>query len=114
MRHRSQTTSRISGVVAALGLLLLAGYAAWAAPSPVAVEVKEFKFKPESITVAVGTTVTWRNGDEEPHTITSTDGVFRSSVLLRDARFSYTFTKPGTYQYFCSVHPHMRADVVVR
>jgi plastocyanin len=90
------------------------GLAAGAAPTPVTVEVKEFKFKPASIVVAPGTTVTWRNGDEEPHTITSTDGVFRSSALESAGHFSYTFTKPGTYHYFCSIHPHMRADVVVR
>jgi plastocyanin len=114
VRSRSDATLRIGGGLVALGLLLAAGYVAWAAPSPVTVEVKEFKFKPESITVALGTTVTWRNGDEEPHTITSTDGVFRSSALESAGRFSYTFTKPGTYHYFCAIHPHMRADVVVR
>jgi len=114
VRSRSDATLRIGGGLVALGLLLVAGYAAWAAPSPVTVEVKEFKFKPESITVALGTTVTWRNGDEEPHTIMSTDGVFRSSALESAAHFSYTFTKPGTYHYFCTIHPHMRADIVAR
>jgi plastocyanin len=97
-----------------LAVLLVAGYAAWAAPSPVTVEVKEFKFKPEAISVARGTTVTWLNGDEEPHTIASTDGVFRSSALESGDRFSYTFSKPGTYHYFCAIHPHMRADVIVQ
>lgn len=84
------------------------------APNPVTVEVKEFKFEPESITLARGTTVTGRNADEEAHTITSTDRVFRPSVLERADRFSYTFTKPGTYHYFCSLHPRMRADIVVK
>ena len=106
--------SRTGGWLATLALVLVGGYAAWAAPAPVTVEVKEFKFRPESLTVAPGTTVTWRNGDEDPHTITSTEGVFQSPALVNADRFSYTFTKPGTYHYFCKIHPHMRADVVVR
>ena len=89
-------------------------YTAWAAPAPVTVEVKEFKFTPGSVTVSPGTTVTWRNTDETPHTITSTDGVFGSSALENAGTFAYTFTKAGTYHYFCKLHPHMRADVVVR
>jgi plastocyanin len=100
--------------LAVLAIVLLGSYAGWAAPKPVAVDVKEFKFTPASITVAPGTTVTWRNGDEEPHTVISTDGVFKSSALESGARFSYTFSKPGTYHYICSLHPHMQADVIVR
>ena len=115
MRSRSgAATSRIGSGLALLAVVLLAGYAAWAAPSPVTVEVKEFKFRPEAISIAPGTTVTWLNDDEEPHTIASTDGIFRSSALESGGRFSYTFGKPGTYHYFCAIHPHMRADVVVR
>jgi plastocyanin len=95
-------------------VLLVAGYAAWAAPRAITVEVKEFKFEPASITVAPGTVVTWRNGDEELHTITSTDGLFKSSALENAGSFSYTFAKPGTYHYFCTIHPHMRADIIVR
>jgi plastocyanin len=113
VRSRRGATLRIGGGLAALAMLL-AGYAAWAAPSPVTVEMKEFKFKPGLVTVAAGTTVTWRNDDEEPHTVTSTDGVFRSSALESEGRFSFTFSKPGTYHYFCSIHPHMRADVIVQ
>jgi len=114
VRSRCGATSRIGSGLALLAAVLLTGYAAWAAPSPVTVEVKEFKFTPEAITVAPGTTVTWLNGDEEPHTISSTDGVFRSSALESRGRFSYTFSKPGTYHYFCAIHPHMRAEVIVR
>ena len=95
-------------------LVLVGGYVAWAATPPATVEVKQFKFMPGSVTVAPGTTVTWHNGDESPHTVTSTDGVFGSGGLDRDERFSYTFTRPGTYHYFCKLHPNMRADVVVR
>lgn len=114
MEDRNRTSWRIGGALAALVVLSMVGYAAWAAPTAVTVEAKEFRFTPASITVTPGTTVTWRNGDESPHTVTSTDGVFGSSALENTATFAYTFTKPGTYHYFCRLHPHMRADVVVR
>lgn len=83
--------------------------------SPAAVEVKidNFNFG-MALTVAVGTTVTWKNGDDIPHTVVSTDGVFKSKVLDTDEMFSYTFSKPGTFTYFCSLHPKMIAKVVVQ
>jgi plastocyanin len=114
MKNRDRTSWRIGGALAALVVLLMAGYAGGSASTPVIVEVKEFTFTPASITIPPGTTVTWRNADESPHTITSTDGVFGSSALENTGTFAYTFTKPGTYHYFCKLHPHMRADVVVR
>ena len=104
---------RLGGWLAMLALVLVVGYAAWAAPAPVTVEVKDFKFRPGTVTVAPGTTVTWHNADESPHTVTFTDGA-GSGGLERDDRYSYTFTKPGTYNYVCKIHPNMRADVVVR
>jgi plastocyanin len=77
------------------------------------VKIDNFSFGPQEITVAVGTTVTWTNRDDIPHTVVSTDGVFKSKVRDTDEKFSYTFTKPGTYAYFCSVHPKMTGKVVV-
>jgi len=114
VKNRDWTSWRIGGALAVLAMGLTVGCAAWAASTPVTVEVKEFKFTPASATVPPGTTVTWRNADETPHTITSTDGVFGSSGLENAGTFAYTFTKPGTYHYFCKLHPHMRADVIVR
>ena len=64
--------------------------------------------------MAVGTTVTWINHDDIPHTAVSTDGVFKSKVMDTDEKFSYTFTKAGTYPYFCSVHPKMTGTIVVQ
>ena len=78
------------------------------------VEIKDFKFQPSSITVAAGTTVTWVNDDDEPHTITSATGAFGSAGLSHDETFAQTFARPGTYAYFCALHPQMRATVVVR
>ena len=86
------------------------------APQAASAEVKvdNFSFGPATLTVAVGTTVTWTNRDDIPHTIVSTDKVFKSKVLDTDEKFSFTFAKPGTYPYFCSIHPKMTATVVVK
>ena len=78
------------------------------------VKVDNFSFGPATLTVAVGTTVTWTNRDDIPHTIVSTDKVFKSKVLDTDEKFSFTFAKAGTYPYFCSIHPKMTGSVVVQ
>ncbi|HEV2488376.1 MAG TPA: cupredoxin family copper-binding protein [Candidatus Acidoferrales bacterium] len=77
------------------------------------VEIKDFAFAPATITVPVGAKITWVNKDEEPHTVVSTDHVFLSKALDTDEQFSFTFDKPGTYEYFCSVHPRMTARIIV-
>ena len=79
-----------------------------------AVKIDNFVFGPQTITVPVGTTVTWTNSDDIPHTAVSTDGVFKSKVMDTDEKFSYTFTKAGTYSYYFSVHPKMTGKVVVQ
>ena len=78
------------------------------------VKIDNFSFGPAALTVAPGTTVTWVNRDDIPHTVVSTDSVFKSKVLDTDEKFSFTFTKPGNYPYFCSIHPKMTATVVVK
>jgi plastocyanin len=80
----------------------------------VAVKIDNFVFGPQAITVPVGTTVTWTNSDDIPHTAVSTDGVFKSKVMDTDEKFSYTFTKAGTYPYYCTIHPKMTGKVVVQ
>ena len=87
-----------------------------AQPKPETMEVKidNFSFGPAEVTVTVGTTVTWTNRDDIPHTVVSTDKVFKSKVLDTDEKFSYTFSKPGTFPYFCSIHPKMTGKVVVQ
>ena len=79
-----------------------------------AVKIDNFVFGPQTITVPVGATVTWTNKDDIPHTTVSTDGVFKSKVMDTDEKFSHTFTKAGTYSYFCSIHPKMIGKVVVQ
>jgi plastocyanin len=78
------------------------------------VKIDNFSFGPAAVTVPVGTTVTWINRDDIPHTVVSTEKVFKSKVLDTDEKFSYTFTKPGEYPYFCSIHPKMTGKVVVQ
>ena len=85
-----------------------------AAASPLEVRVDNFTFGPDALTVPVNSTVTWVNKDDLPHVIASNDGVFKSKALDTDDKFSYTFTKPGTYAYFCSIHPKMVGTIVVR
>jgi len=79
-----------------------------------AVKIDNFVFGPQTITIPVGGTVTWTNSDDIPHTAVSTDGLFKSKVMDTDEKFSYTFTKPGTYPYYCSIHPKMTGQVVVK
>jgi plastocyanin len=85
-------------------------------PPATSVEVKidNFSFGPQTLSVPAGTTVTWTNRDDIPHTVVSTDGVFKSKVRDTDEKFSYTFTAPGTYSYFCSIHPKMTGKIVVQ
>jgi plastocyanin len=78
------------------------------------VKIDNFSFAPGNIAVAAGATVTCTNNDDVPHVIASDDKSLRSKALDTDDRFSYTFTKPGTYMYYCAIHPTMTAKVVVQ
>jgi len=78
------------------------------------VKIDNFSFGPAELTVPVGTTVTWTNRDDIPHTVVNTDKVFKSKVLDTDEKFSFNFTKAGTYPYFCSIHPKMTGKVIVQ
>jgi plastocyanin len=78
------------------------------------VKIDNFSFGPGTLTVPVWTTVTWTNRDDIPHTVVSTEGAFKSKVLDTDEKFSFTFSKAGTYPYFCSIHPKMTGKVIVQ
>ena len=78
------------------------------------VKIDNFSFGPVDLTVPVGTTVTWTNHDDIPHTVVSTEKLFKSKVLDTDEKFSFTFGKAGTYPYFCSIHPKMTGKVIVQ
>jgi plastocyanin len=88
----------------------------WAdtAPQTIAVSIDNFTFTPPTLTVKAGTTVTWTNKDDIPHGIAATNNTFtRSKALDTDDSYSFTFTTPGTYQYFCYIHPHMVGTIAV-
>jgi plastocyanin len=87
-----------------------------AVSAPVAantVSIKNFAFVPAAVTVKVGTTITWTNTDQEAHTVTAKNGAFNLAPLNSGSTYQYTFTKPGTYNYLCTIHPFMTATVVV-
>ena len=109
--------STLKSVAVALALTIAAAGAVIApaqAQAPVTVSIKNFDFSPMAVTVPAGSSVTWKNLDGEPHTVTSTDGVFRSGALDQDDSFTFKFTKPGVYHYLCSIHPKMVATVTVK
>jgi amicyanin len=77
------------------------------------VKIDNFSFVPETMTVKAGQTVTWVNNDDVPHTVVSTTKTFSSRVLDTDDKYTQRFAVPGTYEYYCSVHPHMKGKVIV-
>jgi plastocyanin len=81
--------------------------------SSVEVKIDNFSFAPTTLRVRVGTRVTWTNRDDIPHTVVEDNKVFRSKVLDTDEKFTFTPTEPGTYKYYCSIHPKMTATLVV-
>ena len=131
---RNQTHGR-SSVRLTLSLLSLIALPAWGSPpgaplspqlaasattaaaataSAVTVSIQDFKFSPQTLTVATGTTVTWRNLDDEPHTVRGVDEQVRSSALDQSESYSVKFDKPGTYKYGCSIHPKMSGTIIVK
>jgi len=85
-----------------------------AAANAAAVKIDNFNFTPPTLVVAPGTTVTWTNEDDSPHSVREKDGKFKSAALDTDDTFSQTFTAPGEYEYFCSIHPRMVGKIVVK
>lgn len=82
--------------------------------APVEVKIDNFTFAPDPLTVPAGTQVTWTNHDDIPHTVVQNDKLFRSKALDTSDKFTYTFDKPGTYSYFCSIHPKMTGKIIVK
>ncbi len=99
----------LAGLVLGAGVLL-------AAPGdpPSTISIDNFTFAPATLTVKAGSTVTWVNKDDIPHAIASSTSAFtKSKALDTDDKYSFTFTTPGTYKYFCYLHPHMVGSIVV-
>jgi len=118
MRRRASISILTAALVMALGTTGTSrqSFTANAQQKPETAEVKidNFSFAPGTLTVPVGTTVTWTNRDDIPHTVVSTDGAFKSKALDTDEKFSFTFGKAGSYPYFCSIHPKMTGKVIVQ
>jgi plastocyanin len=118
MTGKNVWVASFAGVVVIAIVLLLAGSPSVTAndqsSAAAAVTIDNFSFGPQTLTVPVGATVTWTNHDDIPHTVVSTDGVFKSKVRDTDETFSYTFAKTGTYPYYCTIHPKMTGQVVVK
>ena len=109
MRSRD---SRVSTGLTCL-LVAVALYSSAVRAEDATAKIDNFTFVPARLTVKAGTTVTWRNEDDIPHTVTSVTHLFKSRALDTDDSFSFTFTQSGTYEYFCSLHPRMTATIVV-
>jgi len=99
--------------MAALSLIAASGPSSAAPPNPTQIVIKDFMFKPNSLTVKAGSTVTWANMDGEPHSVVSDTGLFRSSAVDTNETFSFKFDKPGTYHFTCAIHPRMVGTVFV-
>ncbi len=108
-------TTMTAGALGALVGAMLAGgvLVADAQNQTSAVAIENFTFHPQALTVKAGTTVTWTNKDDIPHAIAAVGKQFKSKVMDTDNSYSFTFTTPGTYAYFCSLHPHMTGTIVV-
>jgi plastocyanin len=110
---RSAIAAAVLGAVVGSGLAS-GVIAARAQSTTTAVSIDNFTFAPQTLTVKAGTMVTWTNKDDIPHGIAATGNAFtRSKALDTDDSYSFTFTTPGTYQYFCYIHPHMTGTIVV-
>jgi plastocyanin len=78
------------------------------------IQIDNFHYTPAMLVVAPGTTITWKNDDDSPHSVREKDGKFKSAALDTDDTFSQTFAAPGEYEYFCSIHPYMTGKIVVK
>jgi plastocyanin len=108
-----RTKARLfAAILFAAGLATLAQSPTLAGETAV-VKIDNFAFTPDKLTVKPGTTVTFQNGDDIPHTVVATDHSFRSKALDTNDSFAFTFTKPGDFTYFCGLHPHMQGKITV-
>jgi plastocyanin len=105
---------RFVGAALVGAALAAAGLAPVVAAGDTTVKIDNYTFGPGTLTVKAGTTVTWVNDDDIPHTVVATDKTFRSKALDTNDQYSFTFATPGSYEYFCSLHPYMKATVTVQ
>jgi len=108
------THIRVATVLAVAAFTMAAVFpAASAQAAETLVQIDHFICAPQRVSVKAGTTVTWVNDDDIPHVVVASNKLFKSKTLDTNDKFSFTFTTPGTYEYFCSLHPHMTGTIVV-
>jgi plastocyanin len=105
---------QLMSLISLLGIVTFSTPSNSATPDSTRIVVKEFMFMPTTLTVAAGSTVTWTNMDDEPHTVVSDSGLFRSGAMDTNEGFSFKFDKPGVYHFTCSIHPRMVGTIVVQ
>ena len=103
-----------AAAIAAGAAAAFAGAQGTGAATPATVVIENFEFSPSTLTIEPGTTVTWVNEDDTPHTVTDRGKVFRSAALDTSDRFSYTFAQPGEFTYYCTLHPMMVGKIDVQ
>jgi plastocyanin len=113
MKKTLRRTALFAGLLQLVLLAPISAMAESAAPAVTEVKIDNFTFAPQRMVIKAGTTVTWINEDDIPHTVAATDKSFRSKVLDTDDKYSFTFTTAGVFEYFCSLHPHMTGTIVV-
>lgn len=109
----------LKGLILVIGTIGLAGLLVAASNRSTAIEpnqvvIKDFSFEPATLTVKAGTKVTWINRDGDPHTVDEVNKRFKSGAMDTDAEYSFTFNSPGTFKYFCALHPKMTGQVIVQ
>jgi plastocyanin len=97
-----------------IGACISIAAASQSKPAAAEIKIDNFSFSPAELKVPVGTTVSWTNRDDIPHTVVNTDRAFKSKVLDTDEKYSFTFATAGTFPYFCSIHPKMTGKVIVQ
>jgi plastocyanin len=114
MRNKIWILSLAASLVLAMTALPTLEKSLAAGPPTVDIKIDNFSFTPATLTVKAGTQITWTNADDIPHTVVSDDRSFKSKVLDTDEKFTFTATQPGTYSYFCSIHPKMTGKLIVQ
>ncbi len=112
MNMRASAGRRLRSTLIA-GALILASWGGAASAADSVVKIANFTFEPQTLTVPVGTTVTWQNDDDIPHLVSEKDGKFKSKALDSGDKFTQQFTTAGTVEYYCAIHPHMTGKIVV-
>jgi plastocyanin len=107
-------SSRVLRAAMMAGLVATALSSGSAFAQDAAVKIKSFMFMPMAVTIHAGDTVTWTNMDEEPHTVTSDTGLFRSGGIDGGGSYRFKFATPGVYKYVCSIHPQMIGTITVQ